>query len=149
MIKLGHRDDPFDLNLMQSVGSFTWWYVDLVDSEGNGAVLIWFAGLPFLPLKSLKRLPEELSGLTLSIYRDHKLDFYAFQTYPTDSFTINHEQSQWRVGDSLLKMTLQEDQITFNADLNIPFEGSQKPFLGQLQLEGISRKSSFQNMFSI
>ena len=106
MIKLGHRDELFDLNLMQRVGSFTWWYVDLVDSEGNGAVLIWFAGLPFLPLKSLKRKPKELSGLTLSLYRDHKIDFYAFQTYPSDSFTINAKQTEWQVGDSLFKMSL-------------------------------------------
>ena len=28
---------------------FAWWYLDVVDAEGTGLVLIWSFGLPFLP----------------------------------------------------------------------------------------------------
>ena len=142
MIKLIHRDDLFELNLMQTVGSFSWWYVDLVDFEGNGAVLIWFAGLPFLPLKSLKKIPKNLSGLTVSVYRNHKLDFYAFQTYPPEFFSVNADQTQWRVGDSHLKMSHHRDQVTLTADLRISYAGSSEPFVGQLRVKGKSRITS-------
>ena len=48
LIKLIDRDIPFDLNLMQRVGTFTWWYVDLVDDAGNGLVLM-VRGPAFFP----------------------------------------------------------------------------------------------------
>jgi carotenoid 1,2-hydratase len=34
---------------LHSRGGFAWWYADVVDAEGSGAVLIWSYGLPFLP----------------------------------------------------------------------------------------------------
>ena len=46
------RDDPttpMPRTLLDARGGFAWWYVDLVDEAGNGVVVIWSFGLPFLP----------------------------------------------------------------------------------------------------
>ena len=39
---------PEDDRLPEAPGGFCWWYVDLVDERGDGAVLIWGFALPFL-----------------------------------------------------------------------------------------------------
>ena len=55
MIAVGPSDVPFAPAMLETPGSLVWWYVDLVDDHGNGAVCIWSFGLPFLP-GSVRRL---------------------------------------------------------------------------------------------
>ena len=49
MLSLTSPDTPLDRTLLDVAGGFAWWYLDLVDERGDGLVLIWSFGLPFLP----------------------------------------------------------------------------------------------------
>ena len=142
MLNLIDRSVLFDSNIMQSIGSFTWWYVDLTDQEGNGLVLIWFVGLPFLPSKSLDLKPKNNSGVTVSLYKRHRLDFYAFQTYAPDQIHISEDQKEWRMGNSELKLVAEEGSLLLTAHLELPFAGSDTPFTGDLKIEGYLRNAA-------
>ena len=59
---------------MRSPGGFTWFYVDIVDDQGQGATLIWSWGLPFLPgyaaasRAGRPQLPIERPSVNLVVY---------------------------------------------------------------------------------
>ena len=71
-----------DLNRVRgSTGAFYWWYLDMVDAEGNGLVAIWSAGLPLLPGDHATIVPEQDPSLNLAIYRNWQPDFYLLQRH--------------------------------------------------------------------
>ena len=74
---------------LQSSGGFLWWYLDLTDDDGNGMVLIWSFGLPFLPgLASEARAgrpkqPAESPSVNVVLYRNGRADFCLLYTSPS------------------------------------------------------------------
>ena len=56
-------------------GGFVWWYLDLTDGAGNGVVLIWSFGLPFLPgyadaaRKGQGQSPASRPSLNVAVYK--------------------------------------------------------------------------------
>ncbi|MBL90277.1 MAG: hypothetical protein CMH56_00495 [Myxococcales bacterium] len=127
---------------MHTPGAFTWWYADLVDENGNGMVLIWFFGLPFFPSKSLEMAPDHLGGLTLSVYKEGKLDFYAFQTYPPEGLYVNLDQNHWCLGNSTITLKESASETYLQASLNINYAGGEKPLIADLEVKGVRRNSA-------
>jgi hypothetical protein len=88
MIAVG---DPARMDVPPAVfdahGGFAWWYVDAIDERGDGLVLIWSWGLPFLPgyLSGARRGEGEPArarpSLNVSVYRGGRRAFYLLQTY--------------------------------------------------------------------
>lgn len=122
---------------MQTPGAFTWWYADLVDEQGNGAVLIWFFGLPFFPQKSLQRVPNHLAGLTLSVYRNGALDSYAFQTYAPEHTFVNAQQTEWTLGSSFIRLDGPKEQLNLQAALEVPIAGAKAPLIANFSVSGV------------
>lgn len=94
----------------QSAGGFGWWYVDLINAEGDGCVAIWAQGLPFLPGYAASaragRAPmaRERVSFNLVIYRAGRPDFYILQESPP----IQPEQLR------------QGEEFAWRAELDIP-----------------------------
>ena len=50
MIQLLSIDDPQVMfNQTNAQPSFSWWYIDVLNEQGDGCVCIFSQGLPFLP----------------------------------------------------------------------------------------------------
>ena len=49
MLDLDAPQRPLPRHLLDAAGGFLWWYLDVVNAEGDGVVVIWSWGLPFLP----------------------------------------------------------------------------------------------------
>jgi carotenoid 1,2-hydratase len=87
MIEIGSPGEPMDARYLRSPGGFAWWYVDLVTPSGDGLVLIWSYGLPFLPgYASSSRsgrpsLPFARPSVNLALYRGGREAFYLLQEH--------------------------------------------------------------------
>lgn len=87
MMAIADPSRPMSEDLLYAPGGFAWWYLDLVDGEGNGCVLIWSFGLPFLPgRESAARagrgeLPRARPSLNIAVYRSGKPALYVLQEH--------------------------------------------------------------------
>lgn len=107
---------------LHTPGGFLWWYVDIIDEYGNGLVLIWSFGLPFLPNYAKKsrnnnpQSPQERPSLVISIYKNFKLDCYLFQEYQPKEVFWN--ETEWRFGASHFQQN--DDRLSISLALPIP-----------------------------
>ncbi|CAN0598748.1 unnamed protein product, partial [Laminaria digitata] len=115
---------PLDPSLREAAGGFAWWYVDHVDAAGDGLVLIWSFGLPFLPgyLNASRRQTPERPGarpsLNLVLYEKGRPSFYLLQEYPEQS--ASWRPSEWQLADSHIKLTEDGARRTLDVHLDCP-----------------------------
>lgn len=139
-ISLSNPDLPLDPGLLDAPGGFCWWYLDHVDEAGNGLVLIWSFGLPFLPgyLAAARAGHPEPAGLrpslNLALYEDGKPSFYLLQEYPPDQ--VRWDGDAWRFGDSQLRLQAEGDRRRLTVDLDCPIPGSGDRLQGRIDVEG-------------
>ena len=122
-------------------GGFLWWYVDIIDKNGNGLVLIWSFGLPFLPNYAQKsrrgnpQSPEERPSLVISIYKDFQLDYYLFQEYSPEEVSWN--DNKWRFGEN--HMVQENDRLDIS--LSLPVPKTNLTLSGNISIKGTKRTS--------
>ena len=87
MITIGSTEREMDTGCFSVPGGFAWWYLDLITPQGDGLVLIWALGLPFLPgyadsaRRGSPQRPDGRPSINIVVYRDGKPDFYLLQEY--------------------------------------------------------------------
>jgi carotenoid 1,2-hydratase len=120
---------PRALSAMKVAGGFVWWYMDMVDEQGNGAVLIWSFGLPFLPgytssAREGNAAPaEKVPSLNVVVYERGEVAFYLLQTYAPEACSWEAERHRWVFGDSEI---VQEDnevggrRVTVRLNCTVP-----------------------------
>lgn len=119
-------------------GGFAWWYLDAVNEDGDGLVLIWSFGLPFLPgqgqaARAGHGLPAtQRPSLNLAVYRGGAERFYLLQEHPPESAQLTPEGGT--MGASTLRSWIAEDQRHLEVVLDTPVPGSPHPLTGQLRL---------------
>ncbi|MEO0605617.1 MAG: hypothetical protein AAF211_29565 [Myxococcota bacterium] len=131
---------PFPPGMLETPGSLVWWYVDLVDEHGNGAVCIWAFGLPFLPgvcgsARSGHPLdPRTRPSFNLAIYEAGRPAFYTLAEVPEDR--AKWEGDTCTFGDSTFTSRIEDDtvvvDVTFDATLSAP----KLPLTGSLTVRG-------------
>lgn len=137
-----HRLDP---DLLDSNGGFLWWYADAVNEQGDGFVVIWSFGLPFLPgyaaAQRAGRAPTARSrpSLTVCIYQGGKLDFYLLQEYAPEDATWDHDGC-WKFADSIFESSTIDGQRVLNAQLSMPVPGSDSKFVAAASIAGVARR---------
>ncbi|MFT4703993.1 MAG: carotenoid 1,2-hydratase [Bradymonadia bacterium] len=102
------------LALLAHAGGFAWWYAELRDEAGNGAVLIWSWALPFLPgLASAARQGEpqvigSRPSVNLAVYREGKRDAYWLEEVEPADATWDGA-GHWSFGDSVITLIDETD----------------------------------------
>ncbi len=117
-------------------GGFAWWYLDLVNELGDGMVLIWGFGLPFLPgIRRIEGPPLARPSLTLSIYRGGQEAFYLFQELPPDEVDWRPESGYGLFGRSLIVLRRDPSRASLDValDLEVPRGGRLQ---GKIKVEG-------------
>jgi len=141
MITLGTPTDQIDDDVLATPGGFAWWYLDITDAHGNGLVLIWSFGLPFLPgYASAARRDQapparKRPSLNICIYRDGDLDFYLLQTYAPDAVERT-APGEWQFGQTELKTESRGDSRHARVDLDCPIPGSDGHATGRIEASG-------------
>ena len=145
LITLGDPTRPLDARLLDAPGGFLWWYVDARDPEGNGLVLIWSFGLPFLPgsmaaaRAGAPAPPRMRPALNVVLYRRGAPEFYLLQAHgPADaSWSASEVGEVWRFGQSELTFhRLPEGRGLLEAHLDCPVPRSAARLTGVVRVEG-------------
>lgn len=114
-------------DVLEGAGGFLWWYADMVDAAGNGAVLIWAYGLPFLPgLATAERAgrpqaPGRRPSLNLAVYERGRQVFYLLQEFRPDQVTGTGPE--WQFGRNRLLFTAEDTSGVLRADLDMDIPG--------------------------
>ena len=129
-----------DRNLLQKPGGFIWWYLDLVEENGDGFVLIFAWGLPFLPgllhaaRQGKPQMPGEWPAVSLAVYRGGTCVFYLLDVPETASWDQTRTRESLAFGRST--MTLGWESGRFELQVNLDTEGAGEPISGQICVTG-------------
>ncbi len=146
LLHLSPPDRALPPALAECPGGFAWWYVDILDHEGNGLVLIWSFGLPFLPgylaaaRDGAPELPAQRPSLNLALYRRGRLAYYQLQEYAPDSCSWDGEEQ--RFGRSVLRSSVRDGQRVMEAEICCDVPGGSETLQGVVRLEGPARRGT-------
>jgi hypothetical protein len=85
-------------------GGFVWWYVDLVDEAGDGAVVIFGWGLPFLPGYATAarggrpERPIDRPAVSVAVFRSGSLAFWTLTEIPAATVTWEGDEVRSAAG---------------------------------------------------
>lgn len=145
MIAIGSTKDAVPPDLLSAPGGFAWWYADLVAPGGDGAVLIWSYGLPFLPgyadaaRRGAPQFPWQRPSVNVAVYRRGAPVFYLLQEYPSEAPPGRALADNQRVGRSTFWRTADGRRCTLGAALDCDLPGTRARLTGTLQVEGTAR----------
>lgn len=145
-IALDRPDRPLDRRLLDRAGGFAWWYLDLRNDRGDGVVMIWSFGLPFLPgyLSAARRgapqRPGDRPSLNIAVYRQGREAFYLLQELPPDRVSWTDGDRRWTFGDTVLTSRLEGGRRVLDGVIDCPVPGSLRRLRGTVRIEGAATK---------
>lgn len=157
MIALGRPGAGLGERFLNARGGFAWWYADIIDPAGDGLVLIWAYGLPFLPgyAASARRgdAPQARSrpSINLVTYRRGKPDFYLLQEYAAVAASAERRVRSadpeagsaggvvLRFGRSRFSSWAESGRRRVEAQLDCAVPGSKHRLSGTISLDGVAR----------
>lgn len=120
---------------------YCWWYVDLVDREGSGLVLIWSWGLPLV--RSVqghgRDRPARVPYVNLCWYDRGRLRAFALDEYPMDgaSMQINDGGALWRMGRCRFESsTTDAGSVSLRASVDFVLPGGRPAMRATVDLTG-------------
>lgn len=123
-----------DLRPPERPGGFSWRYLDLVDEQGDGVVLIWGFALPFLSPPEGDPA-ESHPFLNLAIYRGGTDVFYHLEEI--DPGEVERVERGWRFGENLLQSWCVGGRSRVEARLRLPI--AVDPRLAEVRVEADAR----------
>lgn len=155
MIRIGSADREMDARFLRAPGGFAWWYVDLLTPDGDGLVLIWSYGLPFLPGYASRarlgrpELPTARPSVNVVVYRRGRPSFYLLQEYadpdgagalPGASPGSTILPPVLRIGDSEFRSWREDGRQRVEATLDCAVPGSSQRLTGTVRVDGVARR---------
>ena len=140
LITLSNPCEGLDLGLRDAPGGFAWWYLDLIDGQGDGFVIIWSFGLPFLPgyLGAARSGRPEAAGqrpsLNVALYKGGRPYFYLLQEY--DPEQTEWAPGRWRFDESIIEAQIEDDRRIVTLELDCPVPKSGERLQGTVRLDG-------------
>lgn len=135
------NDDTGMFRSREHTPNFKWWYVDLLDKNGNGAVCIFSQGLPFLPASNVAN--EDRCAVNVVLYTEGKETFYLLQEYPAANSTYTTEQltecrrETWTIGKHVFSRFIHAETIQCTIELESTTRLSMPHSIhGQLRVHG-------------
>jgi hypothetical protein len=110
---------------------FSWWYVDLASGPGEGLVLIWARGLPFVPPRHGRG--DEVS-VALAVYQGGREHFYALDAAPGDRL-VDDGRGTVRIGRSSFTVRQDRGRTWVGADVDVAIAGAGR-IRGTIEAEG-------------
>lgn len=142
MITLGDPCKPLETALMDAPGGFAWWYLDLVDEQGNGVVVIASFGLPFLPgYSSAARAGNapaagDRPSLNIVCYHNGRTTFYLLQEYERAQAVWADKTETVTLANSRLSTRVEGDERILEIDLDCVVPGDSRRLTGSIRVRG-------------
>ncbi|MFT7625414.1 MAG: carotenoid 1,2-hydratase [Myxococcota bacterium] len=132
---------PVPPEALDAPGGFAWWYAEIADEQGNGVVLIWSWGLPFIPgvasrARSGNPMPARSNpSLNVVLYEAGRPSMYVLRELTPDRASYD-PSGVWRFGDTVIRAVQRDGQLMVDADINVPVAGYDEPLTGRVRLAG-------------
>jgi hypothetical protein len=148
MITVSSPERALSRELLHTPGGFAWWYLDMVNEEGDGLVAIWSFGLPFLPglagaaRRGAPQVPASRPSFNLALYRGGEQVWYALREYEADEAWWSKEGDRWGFGANrfMSRRVGGRQELEISVDLDVP--GSRDRLLGEILVGGAARQES-------
>ncbi|HEY5957751.1 MAG TPA: hypothetical protein VIV60_14405 [Polyangiaceae bacterium] len=121
---------------LESPGGFAWWYLDLLDATGNGLVVIWALGLPFLPESRKEFAAVARPSVNVALYRSGREALYLLQEHPPEEFRGLSSDGAMRIGRSHFEVERSSAELTLRATLDEAAPDGLSRLRGSIELRG-------------
>ena len=145
MISLAPTHPGPSRELLDHEGGFLWWYAEALDEAGNGLVLIWSFGLPFLPSwagparEGVRAALRTRPAINIALYSEGRLDGYWLEELdPTDARWDGAER--WRFGNSRFEITRRDGRLLLDAELDVRTPGAAEGLQGQVTFDTVAAR---------
>lgn len=124
-------------------GSYEWWYFDAISVDGYSVVIIFYDGNPFSRryIKSRKykegALAEQFPAISISIYKEHKPIYYAFEEIEPENASFSAERPSGKIGSSTFEGYDNGEGIKYEIELNHVFSNGDS-LMGSLCFDAVS-----------
>ena len=143
LVRVASADRTLDRRLLDARGGFAWWYLDALNAQGDGVVVIWSYGLPFLPRRGRRTAsPRERPSLNVAVYRGGREAFYLLQEYPADEASWSPDGTHWRFGRSTIQSRVERDRRRVDLRLDCAVPGGEDRLRGRIRLDGAARMAT-------
>lgn len=139
MIALTSPSPAALLEVLNESTGFLWWYADLTTPAGDGLVLIWSLGLPFLPDRAEAQRPAGRPALSLATYRNGRSDFYLLQDYGRAACPVSIGSDRLgggRLCQTIFRTVVRDEELELHVELDEPVPGSSGHLTGSFTLSG-------------
>lgn len=133
---------PVPASILLAPGGFAWWYLELLDKSGNGVVLIWSFGLPFLPgyvsaaRAECAERPADRPSLTVSIYEAGKPTAYVLHEFSSHEVECDGH-TRWRFGHTTIRHERDGANVSVFVLLDCPLASNGSAIQGQIRATGV------------
>ena len=158
MIEIGSSEREMDASCFAAPGGFAWWYLDLITPDGDGLVLIWALGLPFLPgyahsaRRGSPQRPDGRPSINVVVYRRGEPNFYLLQEYEggkreegrgseaSECLRFDAADGIPPIGRSRFRSWTEEGRRRVEVELDCPVPGSSERLTGWVRVYGVARR---------
>lgn len=124
------------IDATQTSGGFLWWYADLETPAGDGLVVIWSLGLPFLPGSREYQPAFRRPAVSVAHYVKGQQQLYLLQDYPSHNANIAPFTGCARIGKSTYEFLSEDSNVVLQIDLDEPIPNSQERLRGKIRITG-------------
>jgi hypothetical protein len=142
MIEISSPNPVHFAQALNSRGGFAWWYIDAVDAKGNGCVVVWSFGLPFLPGSRKGERAATRPCIHFAAFRDFKPEIYQLTQYEAVDAEISPECGSGRIGRSSFRISEDIAGVRAQLELDEPMSGTSERLRVSLSVSGSSVRVS-------
>lgn len=135
MLRIATIEERAEAGTEDSVPGFCWFYCDIRDPEGNGFVMNWAVGLPFLMGSRDFDRVSKISSLNIVSYRRGQQDKYLLQEWPTEGVRFDRATGNARFGPSSLSVRDEQGLTVLSANLDLELPDGET-LRGEVQVTG-------------
>ncbi len=138
LIRAGSREPGAEH--LTAPGGFAWYYLDILTPDGDGLVLIWAYGLPFLPgyaaasRRGRGERPLARPSLNLATYRRGRPDLYLLQELPEEPAAPG--TGPLMMGGSSLRTGNRNGERSVEVRIDTGIPGTRERLRGTVRLSG-------------
>lgn len=136
VIEIAQKEDPIFATALRTPGGFVWWYADVVNGSGDGCVLVWSFGLPFLPGSRERKVARCRPALHFAFYKEGKEQFYLLNQHPAEDADVDLLSGSVRIGSSQITLVEDGEQVRLKAQIDEPLSGTSDRLMVELESHG-------------
>lgn len=136
MLNIAQPDPKQTLDAAAAKGGFLWWYTDLRTPSGDGLVVIWSLGLPFLPGARANLPAKSRPAVSVAHYRGGKQHLYLLQDYLSGDAELDLTTGSGVIGRSSYEVAHRAGNVDLVITLNEPIPSSNDRLRGEVRVSG-------------